>query len=114
MSFGPFFVGEVPDYVFTIKDKDTGTVVDLTSYSAPKVMLKKKGETANRHIGDDENGSIDDPATAGKISYTLPSAWASADIGSWAVQLQMIVGTQTRKTEKVGFSVEDALSPRAE
>ena len=112
MAFEPYFVGEKTTFTITIKDKDTGDVVDLTSYSAPKVMLRKKGASANRETTPaNENGTIDADPTTGKITYTLNTAWAQAEIGSWTMQVQLTVGSQTRKTEKIGFPVESGLVP---
>lgn len=112
MAFGPYFVGELVTFTITVKDRKTGDVVDLGGYSAPKVMLRKRGASANRETNpDNEDGAIDsDPAT-GKITYTMKSAWTTTEIGSWEMQVQLTLGSQVRKVEKVIFPVEGGLVP---
>jgi hypothetical protein len=112
MAFGPYFVGELRTFTITVRDKDTGDIVDLTDYSAPKVMLRKKGATANRETtAANEDGVIDADPKTGKISYTMKTAWAVVEVGSWTMQVQLTVGTQTPKTEKISFLVESGLVP---
>ena len=112
MAFGPYFVGELVTFTITVKDRKTGDVTDLTGYSAPKVVLRKRGASANRESSaSNEDGIIDSDPTTGKITYTMKTAWATGEIGSWEMQVQLTLGSQTRKVEKVSFPVEGGLVP---
>lgn len=111
MSFGPFFEGEQPRYTFTLKDRDTGDVLDLTDYTAAKVMLRKKGASANRTGSED--GTFAGDRTTGVITYDLPSVWAAVDVGTWMLQVQVTdPNSKVRKTEKIRFPVESGLAPQ--
>ena len=107
MSFGPFFVGEKYTYTLTIKDSNTGDVVDLTGQTA-KVHLRKKDASANKYTGSSEDATITDAAN-GVLTYDLPDAWVTADIGSWTLQPELTQGSVIRKPEKINFPVEDGL-----
>lgn len=112
MPFGPFFVGEKVPFLFTIKDVDTVTVVDLTGFTV-KVLFRKDKETTNRFTGSgEEDGTLSGTPIDGTVTYIMPEAWASADSGYWQCQLELTpAGGNVRKTEAIRFHVETGLTP---
>lgn len=112
-NFGPFFSGEKPTYVFTVKDRDTKAVVDLSGYTA-KVMLRKDGATANKFTTPSQEDATIPTGTDGVVNYTMPTAWDDADSGAWTLQLELTpTGGGVRKTASIKFQVEKGLSPSA-
>ena len=113
MALGPFFVGERIPFTVTVKDKDTGTALNLTNYTVPKCMLRKSGSAANKFTTPTDEDAVISDAVAGKITYTMPTEWLAADVGQWTLQVQLTtpVTLLPRKTEKIGFRVESAITP---
>lgn len=114
MALGPFFIGEKIPFTFTIRDKDTDDIIDLTGISGStansktQVLLRKIGATTNRHTGSDQHAYAPTP-TNGQVIYTMPTAWSTGETGQWDAQIIMNFSTGVRKSERFRFTVEDAL-----
>lgn len=113
MAFGPFFPGEALNYQITIKDPETGVVVDLTGYTGVNFYFRKDRAVANKFSSTVDAGVIADPPTDGIVSFDMNAAgagWVDADVGGWTLQLELIHATHPRKTEKIRFQIEPALA----
>ncbi len=85
---------------FLVTIQDGGTVVDVSSASALKILFQKPDGTTN----EEKAASLEGAGTDGQIKYVTVSGDMDT-VGKWSIQGKVTIGTGTWYSEKASFFV---------
>lgn len=102
--------GDSYPIIFTIRNKKTGEIIDLSGTSLKLTVDRKSNPTAEATKVFSCNGIIDTtiPAT-GKVTFT-PSSSNTSVVGSFYYDIQMTNGSTVRTIEKDTFTISQDIT----